>query len=237
VATGVRVVAAADGALELDGAESVAADRAIALPHLVGPAIAGLPHDDQGFVPVDKHGAVIGATDVYAAGDVTAFPLKQGALAAQQADAAAEAIAAKVGASVTPKPFAPAIRGLLLTGGAPLYLRTDGASGTSHRVAHAAVSADALWWPPAKVTARYLLALLHPGAAPLHDLPAPEGEAQHEDAAELALMLARQDADCGAFTEALHGLDAAQALSGGTLDAEWERTRTLWEARATPPSW
>jgi sulfide:quinone oxidoreductase len=81
--TGVRVLAAADGKLELDGSEPVSADRAIALPQLVGPAIAGLPHNDQGFLPVDAHGAVVDATDVYAAGDVTAFPLKQGGLAAQ----------------------------------------------------------------------------------------------------------------------------------------------------------
>jgi hypothetical protein len=46
---------------------------------------------------------------------------------------------------VTPAPFAPVLRGLLLTGGAPLYLRTDGVTGTSHRVAHAAVSGAALW--------------------------------------------------------------------------------------------
>jgi sulfide:quinone oxidoreductase len=137
--TGVRVLAATDGRLELDGAEPVSADRAIALPELIGPAIGGLPHDDHGFLPIDAHGAVVGATDVYAAGDVTAFPLKQGGLAAQQADAVAEAIAATAGASVTPKPFAPVIRGLLFTGGAPLYLRSDGTHGTSHRLAHASL--------------------------------------------------------------------------------------------------
>ena len=38
---------------------------------------------------------------VYAAGDITTFPVKQGGIATQQADAAAEAIAAELGADVT----------------------------------------------------------------------------------------------------------------------------------------
>jgi sulfide:quinone oxidoreductase len=41
---------------------------------------------------------VLGLTDVYAAGDLTQFPLKQGGTAAQQADAAASSIAADAGA-------------------------------------------------------------------------------------------------------------------------------------------
>ena len=65
-----------------------------------------------------------GVEDVFAAGDATTFPLKQGGLATQQADAAAEAIAADLGAAVRPAPFRPVLRGLLLTGGAPLYLRS-----------------------------------------------------------------------------------------------------------------
>jgi sulfide:quinone oxidoreductase len=243
--TGVRVLAAADGKLELDATEPVSADRAIALPHLVGPAIGGLPHDEQGFLPVDAHGAVTGATDVYAAGDVTAFPLKQGGLAAQQADAVAEAIAQATGASVTPRPFEPVVRGLLFTGGAPLYLRSEGTHGTSHRLAHTSVSANALWWPPAKVAGRYLAPLLDPdepaapGDARLHDLLASADAArpEPENAAELALMLAREDADRGDYAQALRALDSAQALSGGKLAPEWERTRTLWEARANPPAW
>jgi sulfide:quinone oxidoreductase len=243
--TGVRVLAAAGGRLELDGAEPVAADRAIALARVDGPAIDGLPHDEHGFLRVDAHGAVVGVGDVYAAGDVTAFPLKQGGLAAQQADAAAEVIAATVGASVTPKPFAPVIRGLLLTGGAPLYLRSDGTHGTSHRLARASVSANALWWPPAKVPGRYLAALLvpdapvGPGGGQLHDLRAsPDADRpEPEDAGELALMLAREDADRGDYEAALNSLDSARALAGGELPPEWERTRTMWEARAHPPVW
>ena len=51
-----------------------------------------------------------GLAGVYAAGDGAAFPIKQGGLAAQQADAVAESIAAAVGARVTPEPFRPVLR-------------------------------------------------------------------------------------------------------------------------------
>ena len=65
---------------------------------------------------MDLHGLVHGEQDVYAAGDATESPIKQGGVATQQADAAAEAIAARAGAEVDPQPFRPVLRGLLLTG-------------------------------------------------------------------------------------------------------------------------
>ena len=64
---------------------------------ITGPEIDGLPCDPHGFVPVDEYGRVEGVADVYAAGDGTDFPVKQGGLATQQADAAAEHIAARPG--------------------------------------------------------------------------------------------------------------------------------------------
>ena len=72
-----------------------------------GPTIAGLPHDDRGFILIDRNGRVRGAEDVFAAG----FPIKQGGLAAQQSDAAAEAIAAAAGSDLAPQPFDPVLRG------------------------------------------------------------------------------------------------------------------------------
>ena len=105
------------------------ADRVVSLPRLTGPAIAGLPADADGFIPVDLHGRVSGLEDVYAAGDATNSPIKQGGVAAQQADAAAEAIAAQLGLVEDPKPFRPVLRGLLLTGGTPRYLRSEMAGG------------------------------------------------------------------------------------------------------------
>jgi sulfide:quinone oxidoreductase len=60
---------------------------------------------------------------VYAIGDMTDGPIKQRGLATQQADTGAAVIAAAAGVDVEPQPFAPVLRGLLLTGECPLYLR------------------------------------------------------------------------------------------------------------------
>ncbi|MHB1568939.1 MAG: FAD-dependent oxidoreductase, partial [Solirubrobacteraceae bacterium] len=90
-------------ALVLTGGAELYVDRVIALAHLEGPGLPGVPHDQHGFIPVDNHGRVIGLRDVYAAGDVTTFPLKQGGLAAQQADAVAQTIAAELGGPLTPE--------------------------------------------------------------------------------------------------------------------------------------
>src|SRR5512132_1422572 len=60
-------------------------------------------------ISIDGEGRM-GVEDVYAAADITAFPLKQGGLAAQEADAVAERIAAQAGARVLPQPFRPVLR-------------------------------------------------------------------------------------------------------------------------------
>jgi sulfide:quinone oxidoreductase len=128
-------------------------DRIIALPVTTPISIEGLPRDRDGFIPVDSHGHVEGADDVYAAGDGTWFPVKQGGLACQQADAAAEAIAASAGADLEPTPFRPILRGKLLTGARPLFMRND-ISGTAGD--DSASSGHTLWWPPGKVAGAYL---------------------------------------------------------------------------------
>ncbi|MDX6592392.1 MAG: sulfide:quinone oxidoreductase [Gaiellales bacterium] len=131
----------------------IEADRIVALPVTTAIPIDGLPRDRDGFIPVDSHGKVHGADDVYAAGDGTWFPVKQGGLACQQADAAAEAIAAQAGADVEPTPFRPVLRGKLLTGSRPLYMRSD-ISGTAGD--DSTTSGHTLWWPPGKVAGAYL---------------------------------------------------------------------------------
>ena len=154
-------VEAQEGKLVAPPGEALPADRVVSLPRLEGPPIAGLPHDGEGFIPVDPNGLVEGLDDVYAAGDATTCPIKQGGVAAQQADAAAEAIAARVGAPVEPRPFRPVLRGLLLTGGTPRFLRAEVSGG---RGEDWGVSEHALWWPPSKVAGHYLapyLALHH----------------------------------------------------------------------------
>lgn len=138
-----------DGALELGGGERVPADLVITLPRLDGPAVHGLPNDAAGFVDVDEYCRVVGVPDVYAVGDMTSAPIKQGGLAAQQAVVAATAIAFAAGAKVSPAPYTPVLRALLLTGETPRWLRADG--GASEMTA-----GDAPWWPPHKVATQYL---------------------------------------------------------------------------------
>jgi sulfide:quinone oxidoreductase len=135
----------------------VVADRVVALPRLQGPRIGGVPQTFEGFVPVDLHGRVTGMSSVYAAGDITTFPVKQGGIATQQAEAAAEAIAAALGVEVTSRPFRPVLRGLLLTGAEPRYLRGELAGDTGET---SQASLEPLWWPPAKIVGRRLAPFL-----------------------------------------------------------------------------
>ena len=116
-------LAVADGALQLVDGRSIGADRVVALPRAAGRFVAGLPHDHEGFIPVDPHGRVDATDGVYAAGDITTFPFKQGGLATQQADAAAEAMLAELGLPIEPQPFSPVLQGVLYTGGEPAYMR------------------------------------------------------------------------------------------------------------------
>jgi sulfide:quinone oxidoreductase len=128
-------------------------DRVIALPELHGPSVRGIPLGDHGFIRVDPHGRVPHLEDVYAAGDATDFPIKHGGLAAQQADVAAQSIAAQAGAAVTPERFDPVINGMLLTDDKPLYLTAHIAGGQDFG---SAISDTPTWTPPGKIVARYL---------------------------------------------------------------------------------
>ena len=171
--TSAAAAAAFEGALRFENRELLRADAVVALPRLTGPRIAGLPHDADGFLPVDEYCHVRGCSAVYAAGDATDLPIKHGGLAAQQADAVAEAIAARLGAIVMPEPFRPVLRAKLLTGEHPLYLRIElgeGGTGTHGMLpAPGLTSPDALWSPSAKVAGRYLAPFLAGGGAPLRD--------------------------------------------------------------------
>ena len=103
---------------------------------------------------------------MYAAGDLTNFPIKQGGLAAQQADAAAEAIAAASGVEITPTPFTPVLRGLLLTGLTPRYMRAEVGTNESE------LDTEPLWWPPGKIVGRHLAPFLASHLNVSHDASA-----------------------------------------------------------------
>jgi sulfide:quinone oxidoreductase len=132
------------------GMRRIEVDRVVALPRLVGRAPSGVPADGDGFVHVDAHCRVTRADRIWAAGDGIAFPVKFGGLAAEQADAAADAIAALAGADVAPQPFKPVLRGRLLTTRGERYLHHVAGGGDGEVADHA------LWWPPSKIAGRRL---------------------------------------------------------------------------------
>jgi sulfide:quinone oxidoreductase len=103
-------------------------------------------------VLTDRFGRVPGIDAVWAAGDATAFPIKQGGLAAQQADVVARAIAARAGADIEPEPFRPVLRGVLLTGRGRAWMRHDLGAEADGDTA----DRHALFWPPTKIAGRYL---------------------------------------------------------------------------------
>ncbi|MGZ6709476.1 MAG: NAD(P)/FAD-dependent oxidoreductase [Solirubrobacteraceae bacterium] len=167
-----RAIAADAGELELDDGRRIPAQAVITLPDLLGRRVPGLPQDAAGFIAVDDHCSVPGAEGVYAAGDVTTFPLKQGGLATQQADAAVEAMLAALGLPIVARPFEPVLKGVLYTEGEPTYLRAtlDG-HGSEPR-------AYAMWWPPSKIAGRYLAPYLAiRGGAPRAPEVRPEQDA------------------------------------------------------------
>ena len=136
------------------GRRSITADRIVAFPQLVGPDVSGLPSDGGGFIPVDRYGRVRGVEQVWAAGDGTDYPVKQGGVAAQLADTAAMSIAALAGAERDVRPFSPTVEGVLMTGGTARYLKatpvgpdSDGES-VFAELGHGAA--------PPKIAARYL---------------------------------------------------------------------------------
>ena len=136
--------------------ERIQVGQLVSLPVLEGPSIPGVPADERGFIPIDDHARVRGIDDVYAAGDGTNFPIKHGGIGTEEADAAAEHLAASLGAELTPQPFHPVIRGKLLTGDDSLHMQHTATGGGGEGTA----SPDYLWWPPRKVAGKYLSAWL-----------------------------------------------------------------------------
>jgi sulfide:quinone oxidoreductase len=225
-----------DGLVTVAGGK-IACERVVSLPRPYGPDIPGLASTSQGFISIDRQCAVRGAPGVYAAGDGTDFPIKQGGIAAQQADCAAQAIAASLGAAIEPVPFRPVLRAMLLTGEAPLFLRGQP---TRAGVEVSTASQEALWYPAGKIAGRYLASYLATydevelAREPLRDRsPATaeadtsQAEAGHRAMVELMLALADADARWGDYRAAVQSLDAVQSLEG-MLTPEQAKKRRTW---------
>ena len=227
------------GALQLADGETFEVDQVVALPKLEGPRLAGLPADESGFIEIDDYARVMGLENVYAAGDATAFPVKQGGIATQQADSAVELIAARLGAGVKPSTIQPVLRGMLLTGVAPTYLR---AAVTAEFADQGELAAYPLWWPPTKIAGRYLGPYLAATAPPggdtsLADQPISSDDprdvqAGHREARELALTFALSDANGEDYRSALRWLEVVEQLDGA-LPPGYDEKRCEWGRRAS----
>ncbi len=221
--------------LALIGGGVVGADRVVAQPRLEVPEIARIPQGRHGFIGTDTEMRVEGAINIWAAGDATWFPIKQGGLAAQQADVAATAIAARAGADVKRAPLRPVIRAAMLTGSGPHYLRT----GIGNRDELSAAGAEVLGWPPGKIAGRFLAPYLavhwggdqptHPleDLEPAHGSDTAQAQADHRDAVELALTCADADARWRDYKGALRWLDVAEQLEI-VLPTEYADKRHAW---------
>lgn len=159
---GVRVLSAtvahsvSKEGVRLSGGDVVHADRVIAVPRLVGRRITGLPADLNGFVATDGQGHVDGRPDVFAIGDVTRFPVKQGGVATQQADIVATEIARQAGARFPSQPPTIVLGSQLLGAGEPLYMRAELNGDGLLREGTAALSEEPPWWPAGKLFSRHL---------------------------------------------------------------------------------
>jgi sulfide:quinone oxidoreductase len=237
----------ADGRLEIERGDPIEADHVVALPSLEVPPLPGIPQRHDGFIPTDVRMNVEGLTRVWAAGDATWFPIKQGGLAAQQAQVASESIAVLGGAAVAVAPFRPVLRAALLTGSLPAYFRAS----MSPPGATSEASPRSLWWPAGKVAGRWLTPYLATRrdspepAKPLEDVAGAEaGGARSEDANDeavrFALAAAEADAGSGDHAGALRWLDLAEELTA-VLPSPWAERRRDWagaaagEASGAPP--
>jgi len=137
--------------------------RVVALPELYGPSVRGLPVSEHGYLRVNRFGQVPDAGPVFAAGDATDFPVKQGGIGCQQADVVAESIAALAGLEIEPESFTPVVRGVLLTDGKPRYLsaKITGGQGSSSRFSDTPGPDGTTAKIAAKYLAPYLAALEH----------------------------------------------------------------------------
>jgi sulfide:quinone oxidoreductase len=124
---GELAMAVEEGHVRTATGRRIPADAAVALPIIQARRLPGVAANDAGFIAIDPYCRVAGRSDVFAAGDCADQPVKQGGIAAQQADVAAAGIAALAGLPVTIGPVHPRLEAVLLTGGTPLHLDESGA--------------------------------------------------------------------------------------------------------------
>ena len=227
VVTSASAVAARAGSLELSDGRRLAAEHVVALPRVLGRRIEGVPRDEEDFIAIDEHARVIGLSHVYAAGDVTNFPVKHGGLASQQADAAAEAMLAELGLPIVPRPFDPVIQGVLFTDdGARL---PPGAAGGQRRRAVGAALLLAVVAaeqdrrpPPLALSGHTRRRAAYPGDPSRRRSPSRVGRRPHRHALTPASLAAHRVQDLQA-RRAARGRDGAQDPDDDGEDEEDQR--------------
>ena len=138
-----------DGALVVVPGQAIRTQQVVSIPVPEGRQIRGFGRTGADSSPVDEHGRVEGRDDVFAVGDMTAFPIKQ--VESRRSRLMLPRSGLRLaGAEIEPRPFRPVLRGLLLTGLRPRFLRSDPLAGSSE------VDMEPLWWPPGKIAGRYL---------------------------------------------------------------------------------
>jgi sulfide:quinone oxidoreductase len=163
--TGVVAQASASGLVLEPGGETLEAGRVYAVPRIVGPAVEGIAHDEEGFILAGDDALVQGATRTWAAGDGIQSPVKFGGLATHQARQAAAAIARLAGAEDVADPGEPVLHGRLLVG-----------HGSRRLAARGDAEGAPLWWPSGKIAGEYLPRwLAENGLAPQGAEEPPEG--------------------------------------------------------------
>jgi sulfide:quinone oxidoreductase len=163
--TGVVARKDGDGLVLEPSGERLDVQRVFAVPRIVGPAIDGLPFDDEGFIVADDAALVDGCRRTWAAGDGVVSPVKFGGLATHQARRAAAAIARAAGADAA-DPGEPVLHGRLLVGHRTRRLTGKGGD-----------AGAPLWWPHGKVAGEHLPRWLaeHGVAPPAAQAPPDEG--------------------------------------------------------------
>lgn len=226
-------VAFEDDALVLADGGRIDTSEVVCLAGLRVPEIPGIPQGRHGFIPTDAGMRVDGIDRVWAAGDATWFPIKQGGIAAQQADIAAAGISLEAGVQIEVLPLRPVVRATMLTGEEPEFFRAPFAT-----EAQTDEGTFPLWWPPGKVAGKWLapyLAREWSGApsdplVPLEDLSTGDEakrSEQHRSAIDLALRFADVDAKEDDLRQALRWLDVAEKLNV-TLPPEYVTRRADW---------
>ena len=216
----------ADNELELSDGDSLRVDRVVALPALEVPVIPGLPQGEGGFVVTDMQMHASGLDAVWAVGDVISFPVKQGGLAAQQANVAARAIAASAGAQVPLQGHltSPCSAPHLITGGALDFLRVR----IEEESAGDTGVGSALWSPPEKLAGNYLGPVIAHTAGMESPQQLVERPSPHD---------ASRGADCPAAAHPLPGCSERRAYQALLATIEQARrvihSRVVWHVNST----